>query len=63
VCSNATLKYIIVKSFPRILTLLLNDKNLLIINKIKYPTKGEKMTQDERTHVLANEESSNEGRL
>jgi len=41
----------------------LNDENLLIINKIKHPTKGEKMTQDGRTHVLTNEESSNEGRL
>jgi hypothetical protein len=41
----------------------LNDENLLIINKTKHPAKGEKMEQDERTHVLANEESSNEGRL
>jgi len=40
----------------------LNDENLLIINKTKHPTKGEKMTQDGRTHVLANEEFSNEGR-
>jgi len=42
----------------------LNDENLLIINKTKHPTKGEKMAmaQDGRTHVLANEESSNEGR-
>jgi hypothetical protein len=42
--------------------LLLNDENLLIVNKTKHPTKGEKMAQDERTHVLANEKSSNEGR-
>jgi len=48
--------------FKRILTLLLNHKNLAIINKTKHPTKGEKMTPDGRTHVLANEESSNEGR-
>jgi hypothetical protein len=40
--------------------LLLNDENLLIINKTKHPTKGEKMAQDGRTHVLANEKSSNE---
>jgi hypothetical protein len=50
------------KSSPRILTLFLNDKTLLIINKTKHLTKGEKMTQDERPHVLANEKSSNEGR-
>jgi len=50
------------KSLSRILTLLLNDENLLIINKTKHPTKGEKMAQDTRTHVLANEKSSNEGR-
>jgi hypothetical protein len=29
---------------------------------MKHPTKGEKMAQDARTHVLANEKSSNEGR-
>jgi len=27
---------------------------------MKHPTKGEKMAQDARTHVLANEKSSNE---
>jgi hypothetical protein len=27
---------------------------------MKHPTKGEKMTKDARTHVLANEKSSNE---
>ncbi len=62
-CDNATFKlYIIEKSFPRILTLLLNDENLPIMNKTKHATKGEKMAQDGRTHVLANEESSNEDR-
>jgi hypothetical protein len=40
----------------------LNDENLLIINKTKPPTKGEKTAQDGRTHVLANEESSKEGK-
>jgi len=40
----------------------LKDENVLIINKTKHPTKGEKMTQDGRTHVQANEESSNVGR-
>jgi hypothetical protein len=29
---------------------------------MKHPTKGEKMAQDERIHVLANEEFSNESR-
>ncbi len=35
---------------------LLDSENLLIINKTKHPTKGEKMAQYGRTRVLANEE-------
>jgi hypothetical protein len=36
---------------------------LSIINKTKHPTKGEKKVQNEKTQVLANEESSKEGGL
>jgi hypothetical protein len=31
-----------------------NDENLLIINKTKNPTKGEKKVQDGKTQVLVN---------
>jgi len=37
--------------------------NLQIIIKRKHPTKGDKKAQDERTQVLANEESSKDGGL
>jgi len=36
---------------------------LQIIIKRKHPTKGDKKAQDERTQVLANEESSKDGGL
>jgi len=61
VCKSAALKLYNTLLISRILTSLLNDENLLIINKTKHSTKGEKMVQDGRTHFLANKESSNEG--
>jgi hypothetical protein len=39
-----------------------NGENLLTINKTKHPTKGEKNVQDGRTQVLANKETSKEGK-
>jgi hypothetical protein len=38
-------------------------KNMSITSKTKHPIKWEKKYQDGRTQVLANEESSKEGRL
>ncbi len=41
----------------------INDENLPIISKKRHLTKGEKKIQDERTQVMAKENSSKKGGL